>query len=243
VSRLEDIACAGAPRTWGVVAFLVTALLLGLGESDRGWSAEPPVKFAKFCTPGDVGFECGGPLARFGCDLFLSAPEPLGQLEPALPLLTCVRREQRGAESERGVARIQGRGWARAWISVHSYVAFADGDFILLDSPEDFRALFAPVTSANEALAFAVAMRLGEPVRNPSDLRNLEGGVYIINRSDIAPTTVEARADGFMVTVYSVWDPCAEMVTQRHAFVGRDGRVEVRESVPVWRRTAAPCIE
>jgi hypothetical protein len=85
------------------------------------------------------------PLARFECREIARPGAALGALTPGYPLATCLTQE-RGLYSSGCMMPLYTR-----------YVTYRGDQFELLASLDDFKALFAPIESAPEALSYALA--------------------------------------------------------------------------------------
>jgi hypothetical protein len=89
------------------------------------------------------------PLASLDC---LTIAEPnalLGALEPPYPMATCTAE----THVDQGLYRV-----GCMFPGVMRYVVYRDGKFQSVASREELQALFAPITSENEALSYALAL-------------------------------------------------------------------------------------
>ncbi|MBN1437772.1 MAG: hypothetical protein JW929_00045 [Anaerolineales bacterium] len=117
------------------------------------------------CPPDENGLMLcfpGSPLAAFDCDRIERPDGLFGGLDPALPIAYCLFDSYRhsGEDFER-VMQVEEEGFLYQTGGISQtyvrFVVFRDGEFQLLATREDFAAAFAPVDSANEALAYALA--------------------------------------------------------------------------------------
>lgn len=100
-------------------------------------------------------------LYALGCDRLYEAPDMMGGLTPAYPMAVCHYMPY---------YRPDVADWSRIPQSEYffnvggpmpelvRYLVFKDGNFQLIKNPEEFRAAFAPVESADEALGFTLAL-------------------------------------------------------------------------------------
>ncbi len=195
----------------------------------------------EYCFEQKNQISCTGPVDEFGCDTFQRPPTLLNSLEPAAPLLVCGRRSAISGPVPRGIITLEGVGWTAGWRFTSSYIVKGTEHFRHLQSAAAFRQVYAPVTSADEAVAFVVALGLGEVVADTTELQNREGGTYAVNPQDIQPSEVEILPDGFLITAYSNVGLCAMEIVRREIKIARDGQTEILRSTLVWRRNY-PCI-
>lgn len=89
------------------------------------------------------------PLASLDC-LTIAEPDVLlGALDPPYPMVTCTA----GTHVDQGLYRV-----GCMFPGVMRYVVYRDGKFQSVASREELQALFAPITSENEALSYALAL-------------------------------------------------------------------------------------
>ena len=120
-----------------------------------------------------------------------------------------------------------------------SYLLFKDGQYRLIANQSELQVLFAPVDSANEALAFAlVATDLAAKFR-----LDHAGSEYYAET--IEGTHVDETPEGYVVHLFANLErrcDCATFVTSAvDVLVTREGRVEVIESQPAYGYSA--CID
>jgi hypothetical protein len=117
------------------------------------------------CPPDENGLmlcNSESPLAAFDCDRIEQPDGLFGGLAPSYPIAYCLFDSYRhsGGDYER-VLRIEAEGFLYQSGGISQtyvrFVVFRDGEFQLLATREDFAAAFAPVDSADEALAYALA--------------------------------------------------------------------------------------
>lgn len=128
---------------------------------------------------------------RFGCYEVANTSAELEGLDPGLPMLECHSLAIESGSQE-GLVRT---GCMLA--AYRNYIVKTDGDFRLIRSREEFRALFAPVRSPQEAMAFAVALTNSFPLY---DMAPPEG--YFPVSPAVAPSSVEEKDGSFMVHLF-----------------------------------------
>ena len=158
------------------------------------------------CPPDQYGFrhcETGSPLADLGCDEIVEPPNLLGALDPSYPIALCLvipylNTEEPGAENARMLA--EGKYFFNIGGVVPTYVRyviFRDDQFELVETEDEFRSIFAPVTTPEEALGYALA------VRDLSAYYNLEpDSKYQYFVDEIEDTYVEETAGGYLAHLF-----------------------------------------
>jgi len=133
------------------------------------------------------------PLASLDC---LTIAEPnalLGALEPPYPMATCTA----GTHVDQGLYRV-----GCMFPGVMRYVIYRDGEFQSIASREELQALFAPITSENEALSYALALTGDEAKYG---LNSLAG--YRMFISPLEDTHVLKVDNGYQINLYE-FDLC-----------------------------------
>ena len=195
---------------------LVFILLVGLGCSLADiplpfWPFQPMVQFINHPEPNlasdiDPFLQAGcakqtgypyvtcpvksAPFAEFGCTTIRTTTR-LGALRPDLPIMLCAVNNP---GHDQALPKVYTSGCLMP--QYNRYLVFQDGKFKLAASLEEFRALYAPIESADEALSYALA------VTGLSAQYNLKAGVmrYKVNR--IEDTHVEQAGDGYKVHLF-----------------------------------------
>lgn len=143
-----------------------------------------------------------GPLADVGCVRIEAATDLLGALSPSYPIVRCMDAGARGLGAE--FVATGGYSYTAAGdffyivgCEVNSgvqYVIVRDDEFVLIETEDEFRQLFAPIESADEALSYALAVTGLEAYYGLElDL----SAVYFVD--NIEDTHVETVADGYLV--------------------------------------------
>lgn len=153
------------------------------------------------CTADELGvLECetDSPLASLECDRLQEPSDFLGGLDPAYPLAVC-RIEPFGRD---GFWELMDTGeylyreGCMAPVLIH-YVAYRNAQFQVIRTQEQFRSIYAPIETADEALSYALA------VTGYSARYGLEVDPDLTYFVDVLEDThvVETR-DGFSVHLY-----------------------------------------
>ncbi|MCC6299788.1 MAG: hypothetical protein IT314_10850 [Anaerolineales bacterium] len=103
------------------------------------------------------------PRAALGCDEMQPTSNLLGGLEPSYPIAICVIYNDPTGHSAELTAEIEtGQFFYYTGGLVGDYVRYVihrNGEFVLLKTEEDFREVFAPIASPEEALSYVLAVR------------------------------------------------------------------------------------
>jgi hypothetical protein len=146
--------------------------------------------------------QSGSPLAALGCDLI---EMPFGRLEPSYPAAICWG--DRGNEGRCHFVAAAGVGHSN-----FCYVVFQDSQFVLVGTEDEFRELFAPVETEEEALNYALAVMTGRRTPAWNSLRQYYGlqlNPELEYAVDVLEDThVETTVDGYLVHLflYDEWD-------------------------------------
>jgi len=189
------------------------------------------------CTVDGYGrWDCpsGTALDAFDCARLEQADPLLGGLQPAFPLAVCISIPQDSTfpDPDQYFFNVGGMlpQFVRYVVLVDS--VFSGSEFFLLANPADLRALYAPVESPEEALAFALALY---PVEAKYDLAVQPGLKYEVRT--LEDTHVEAIDGGYLVHVfYYQLFGCGPHYTQSWLIkVTTDGQAEVLERLDLFR--------
>ncbi len=100
------------------------------------------------------GFTCpakAAPFTEFGCTT-IRATTGLGALRPDLPIMMCVVNNPTRKPEVKGVYQM-----GCLLPQMVRYIVYQEGQFRLVSTFDEFRALYAPIESADEALSYALA--------------------------------------------------------------------------------------
>lgn len=130
-------------------------------------------------------------LVALGCDQVTTPRFFLGGLQPPYPVLECIHKpgEPRNQVYFKQVPGLDPR--------YRSYVLYQDGTFRLLIKQSEFKAVFAPVESAEEAVSYAMAMT---SLSARFDLDPNANVKYLVDR--IEETHAEETPEGYLVYLF-----------------------------------------
>ncbi len=132
---------------------------------------------------------------KINCRTTREIPEIQNGVSPAYPIFICFvdRSSLDYGNKEMDYFYVTG-GMLGAPIR---YVAYIDGEFVLIKSEDEFRKVFAPITSPEEALAFTLAFM------NVDAYYGLEYNLeYVYYIRTIEDTYVLEKGDGYLVHVF-----------------------------------------
>jgi hypothetical protein len=155
------------------------------------------------CAPDESALrycEEDSPLMALGCDRIQKPSDLLGKLEPSLPMAECLfepfrHPDQPGSIDDEGEYIYRTGGLMPVYVR---YVIIREGQFQLIKSEEQFREVFAPVETENEALSYALVLR------NLSAYYGIEFNPeyeYFVDK--LEDTYVESSSDGYVVHLYN----------------------------------------
>ena len=191
-----------------------------------------PSEYERWTCPAD------SPLAEFGCDHFGRPSDLVGGLDPALPIIECELTPffRDGVTDPMDlVINIDEEGFfftegcmAPAFFR---YVVYRDGEFQLLRSEADMRVHFAPVTSADEALSWALAATGSTPYFDPEPIR---GYRYLVD--ELEGTHVTETEDGYRINLfhYQLCGCGPHTTSMTEVLLSEDGHITIGEITPVY---------
>lgn len=187
-------------------------------------------------SDGDLDCSAAPAIQRFGCfGDFLHIDHNLGGLGPRVAIAECgvVVRDESTATT--GIVRTGCR-----LPLYRRYLVASGGSFSIVQTAEEFRERFAPVTSAAEALAFATALTTAEP-RFTIELGDNEE--FLADR--IETTFVRRFRGGFQVHLFDTEQcGCSQHPTSAVDYrVTRGGAVRVLRQEPAWQDTQVICVD
>lgn len=148
--------------------------------------------FALICTcmllPGTMASSID---QRFSCMKIINASQTFENLSPQLPIVECLFLSE-DYNSQEGIVR---EGCMMPLF--RRYIAKQGEEFKLIESIEDFRSIFAPVETKEEALAFAVALTSSLPRYDTSVPED-----YFPVSPSITPTYAKETEGGYMVHLF-----------------------------------------
>jgi hypothetical protein len=157
------------------------------------------------CAIDGYRLNCSGPglEERFGCFEIANASEALEGLDPQLPIVECYSRVIDGGDRSRDGGSDGGsdqNGMVRVGCMLpayRDYIIAIDGDFRPIKSKEEFAALFAPVQSPEEAMAFAIALTDSFPLYD----RVAPEGYFPVSPA-ATPSSAEEKDGSFVVHLF-----------------------------------------
>lgn len=198
------------PHTWLMLSLLV--LLAACQTQPKVINHNPPSLSISFSTFQDVAcpldangyLNCGSdhPISALECDNIFEPSSLFGGLDPSYPIAICEVDANYGNTSDETKAEIDAGeyfyyagGLSGKYIR---YVIFRNDEFHLLKSEKEFRDVYAPIESPEEALSYVLAVT------------NLSAyyGIVLDPASEYAVDTIEdtfvtATSDGYDLLLYS----------------------------------------
>jgi hypothetical protein len=186
-------------------------------------------------VPSDA-FNGGETIAALGCNEIQVPSSLIGGLNPSYPIAICAIRyipgegsEELGAEIESGQFFYYTGGLFGNYVR---YIIQRDGEFVLLKTEEDFRKVFAPIESPDEALSYVLA------VRNLSanyGLQYTPGYEYEVDT--VEDTHVTPEAGGYLVHLFhdQVFGCGPHWTSEVDVRVSTDGNLEEAASQAIFR--------
>jgi hypothetical protein len=188
------------------------------------------------CLAEDFSLNCDnlGLDQRFSCMQIINASSALENLSPQLPIVECLHLSEE-YNSQKGIVR---EGCMMPLF--RKYIIMQDDEFKLIESIEDFRSIFAPVETKDEALAFAVALTSSLPRYDTS----VPEGYYQVS-SSIRPTYAKETEGGYLVHLFES-ELCGCGSHPYYAIdylVTRDGKVTELSREEVFNSTMQICVD
>ncbi|HNB37335.1 MAG TPA: hypothetical protein PK414_14005 [Anaerolineales bacterium] len=143
-----------------------------------------------------------GIFTNLGCDK-IDAPSPLlGGLEPAYPIAYCIINftppdgvtTEIETEIKNGLYFFASGG---LFPQYYRYVIYRDGEFVIIKSEEDFKNVYAPIESPNEALSYVLAVKRAGAYFN---IEKVQGYEYEVDA--LEDTHVVEDGDGYRINLY-----------------------------------------
>ncbi len=133
---------------------------------------------------------------KMGCDTLITAPQYLNFIKTESQFVSCTYAPQLQTPPD----ETEAKGLYNSGCSVEvkqRLLVYQDGDYLLIRDLEDLKYNFAPITTAEQALGYAIAAT-GAEARY--DLDNLKD--YRILTDNLQETTVQAVEGGFEVVLF-----------------------------------------
>lgn len=176
-------------------------------------------------------------LYALGCDRIEQAPDLMGGLSPAYPIAVCiyVPMQHEGVDAWSVPENEYFFNVGGPMPMLVRYVIVVDGNFQIIKNADEFRAVFAPVDSPDEALSFSIALA---DVFTFYDLKfNLK---YRYEVRTLEDTYVETTGEGYIVHAfdYQFFGCGPHYYYAVTLSVTSDGRVTELNRTPVFRDPA-----
>lgn len=216
-------------KIWSVIGLLL--FLTACKGEPRFINHTPPNLVVSF-----EGFSDPSALVALGCSEIQPASNLLGGLEPSYPIALCMIQYIPGESSEELTAEIDSGqffyytgGLLGNFIR---YVIYKNNEFVLLKTEEDFRNVFAPIESPEEALSYALAVRNLSAYYGIEYIPGYEYEVDTIEDTYVIPEEAGYRVHLFYYQVVGCgphWTSAVDV------HVSTDGIVEEVSSTPLFR--------
>lgn len=204
--------------------------------------------FDDVCTKKtDYESECTGNIAEFGCDQYpILSDVTTSGLEPLYPILKCEKKDQPG-----GVYTIEGTGWSFGISTAVDYIIIKNNSFQLIESEDQFRKLFLPVESVEEAKAYFNVLGRGllifneaglSRIQSPNFLGDKTGGYrFLVPVDSIDFSQITETVDGYVITAYSgIPADCTDEVYLYTFLLTRDGQLTEQSKQLIWESEVKP---
>jgi hypothetical protein len=237
----------------------IIIILAGLGGAgywywqSKGAAVEPLQKvtldnpnidsFEDVCvTKADGQLSCKGNIEQFDCEKYDKVDSDLTYLQPHYPMLTCENVKTIGSKDvnviEEGVYTVPGSGLLAGRVTIVDYIIIKDAAFQLIGSQDQFRQLFQPINSAEEAAAYFQVLHKAVLVLDESSLNKLKSssyGEYLVSPETLTLNSVTETGDGFTVTAYS--EDAISCIADLYGYtflVNPDGNVVEQSKTLIW---------
>jgi hypothetical protein len=190
---------------------------------------------------GGLDCEANSPPATLGCDGVRKPSDLWGALEPHYPFFECIGNKVRVETGESPLAR-EGKYIYKTFPEVIYvvYLIYRDGQFELIKTEDEFRAIFAPIETADEALSYVLALKKGDRLDAYYGLKADPKYQYFVDT--IEDTHVETTENGFIVHLFDHY-VCPSRTEAVDVLVTTQGLITGVKRVPIYEDPSAPCIE
>ena len=172
-----------------ILACALAAVLTG--QSAPYEAAAKEGLLGKETTPSILGVDSSS-FIESGCSQIFNISEALGGLSPKLPMAECLAPIE-DENLEEGIVR------EGCLLPVYRrYIVKQDGEFKLIRTKAEFRSLYAPVQTPQEALSFAVALTDSFPRYDTSPPED-----YFPVVASIEPSHAEEKDGAFSVHLFN----------------------------------------
>lgn len=171
---------------------------------------------------------------KMGCDSLTKPSEYLNSLSADSELVICsYRADLNHGEEYQNQKGLWDSGCKTPW--KQRLLVYTSGDYLLVSDQEDLKYNFSPLTSTDQALAYAMAATGFSP---RFDLADLKG--YRIFADPLPITNVQLTSDGYELILYSLqFCGCGPHTTYlQKVEVTLSGDVKILESKPAFENPA-----
>lgn len=167
---------------------------------------------------------------KMGCDTLTTPPAFVSFLDIESDFVTCTYAPQLQTPPDETEAKGLYDSGCKLQVK-QRLLAYLNGDYLLIRNLEDLKYHFAPITTAEQALGYAIAAT-GSQARY--DLENLKG--YRILTDNLQETNVQVVNDGFEVILYQYQAcGCGPHTTDMQTVkVTNSGDIQVLETIPAF---------
>lgn len=175
-------------------------------------------------------------LAQFGCNEIWAPSNLIGGLEPAYPIAICANQYISGEGTEELEVLIESGQFfyytGGLFGSYVRYIVYQNGEFVLLNTEEDLRKLYAPIESPDESLSYVVA------VKHLSAYYGLTyDDAYEYEVDMVEDTYVTPETDGYLVHLFhdQAFGCGPHWISDVDVHVSVGGIIEQRSSRQIFR--------
>lgn len=171
---------------------------------------------------------------KMGCDTLSKPSEFLGLLSPDRAFMICSYRADLNRQNdEQNIKRLWDSGCKIPW--KQRLLVYTNGDYLLISDQEDLKYYFAPLTSSDQALGYALAATGFFP---RFDLEGLDG--FRIFAEPLQTTNVQSTPNGYELSLFGQQlCGCGPHPTYMHKLeVTQSGDVKILESIPAFEDPA-----
>jgi hypothetical protein len=175
-------------------------------------------------------------LANFGCNEIQAPSSLIGGLDPSYPIAICAMKYIPGEGTEELAAEIESGQFfyytGGLFGSYVRYIIYQNGEYVLLKAEEDFRKVFAPIESSDEALSYVLA------VKNLSAAYGIQyDPAYAYEVDTIEDTYVIPDGDGYLVHLFhdQTFGCGPHWTSEVDVHVSVEGSIEERNGRNIFR--------
>jgi len=167
---------------------------------------------------------------KMGCDTLTTPPDSVSFLDSESQFVSCTYAPQLQTPPDETEAKGLYDSGCSTQVKQRLLV-YQNGDYLLIRDLEDLKYNFAPITTAEQAIGYAIAAS-GSSARY--DLENLDG--YRILADPLQETNVQVVSDGFEVVLYQ-YQACGcgpHTTSMQKIKVTNSGEILLLDSIPAF---------